>query len=128
MNELTKANGDNRARVIRMARVSMPEHQIALSIAVSLKTLRACYAKQLLEAAIETNLEVLETLALMAKSGKNAAATIFWAKTCCGFHPPARKTTNRQNDRVAKDATTEPVPDRLIFEGPDGQFQEVKLP
>jgi hypothetical protein len=110
-----------RARVVRMARVGMPEHQIAFSIAVSLKTLQLFYTRELIEPAIELNLEVLETFALLAKSGKSAAATIAWANARCGFRSESKTNPGKQTEPPKRKY------DSMMFRGPNGQFEEVKL-
>jgi hypothetical protein len=116
MSDLPPPDSANRARVSRMARVGMPEHQIAFSIAVSLKTLRTGYPKELIESAIELNLEVLETFAHMAKSGKSIAATVAWVKTHGGLKSPTNKPDPKEQCGSIR------------FEGPNGEFQEIKLP
>jgi len=103
----------NRARVIRMARVGMPEHAIAFSIGVSTNTLRAFYLDAIRQAENDLNLAVLETLANLAKSGHNPAATIFWAKTRCGFMPA----------KGFKSDFGEDMPE-FVVRGPNGEREE----
>ncbi len=68
-----------------MASMGIPQYQIALVQDISEKTLRGKYREELSKGAVEANLRVTETLFQMATSGTNAAASIFWAKTRCGF-------------------------------------------
>jgi DNA-binding XRE family transcriptional regulator len=69
------------------------QEQIAKVLGISPKTLRKHYRQELDISAIEANFEVTETLFKMATSGTNTAASIFWVKTRCGFHPdPPPKT------------------------------------
>jgi hypothetical protein len=102
-----------RARISRMARVGTPEIQIAFAINICVRTLQLFYSTELQHAAIELNLQVLETLARFATSGKHPAATIFWAKTRCGFTPPVPPK---------KTSTEFPPAPQLRITGPKGQY------
>jgi hypothetical protein len=75
---------EDRTKVARMSRLGIPQTQIAIVFGISSKTLRKHFRKEL-NAAVEANLKVVTTLYNMATSGKNTAASIFWAKTRCGF-------------------------------------------
>ena len=113
MNTLTHP-GDSRlrTRISRMARVGTPEIQIAFAINISIRTLQLFYPTELRHPAIELNLQVLETLARLATSGKHPAATIFWAKTRCGFTPPVSPK---------KSSTQFPPMPKFIVTGPNGE-------
>ncbi len=116
MNPLTHPRDAHlRTRISRMARVGTPEIQIAFAINISLRTLQLFYATELQHAAIELNLQVLETLARFATSGKHPAATIFWAKTRCGFTPPV--PPKKSNVEFP------PMP-KLLITGPNGEREE----
>jgi hypothetical protein len=78
------ATDEDRAKVARMSRLGIPQSQIAIVIGITLPTLRKHFRQELIQA-IETHLKVATTLFQMATSGTNTAATIFWAKTRCGF-------------------------------------------
>ena len=113
MNAVTNP-GDSRlrARISRMARVGTPEIQIAFATNICVRTLQLFYATELQHPAIQLNLQVLETLARLATTGKNPAATIFWAKTRCGFTPPVSpKISSSQFP---------PMP-KFIVTGPNGE-------
>ncbi len=71
-----------------MASMGLLQTQIATVFGISDKTLRKYFRDELRAAAIEANFQVIQTLFQMATSGKNTAASIFWAKTRCGFRPP----------------------------------------
>ena len=116
MNAVTHPGDSHlRARISRMARVGTPEIQIAFATNISLRTLQLFYPDELRHPAIQLNLQVLETLALFATSGKHPAATIFWAKTRCGFVPPL----------PPKNPSTEfPPAPQLIVTGPNGEREE----
>ena len=116
MNTLTHP-GDSRlrARISRMARVGTPEIQIAFAINISLRTLQLFYPDELRHPAIQPNLQVLETLARFATSGKHLSATIFWAKTRCGFTPPVSPK---------KSSTQFPPMPKFIVTGPNGERLE----
>ena len=75
----------NRLKVSRMAGMGLTQEQIATVFGITAKTLRKHYRKELTASAIEANFKVAETLFQMATSGTNVAASIFWAKTRCGF-------------------------------------------
>jgi hypothetical protein len=69
-----------------MAAFGIPHDSIALKMSVrSPKTLRKYFREELDLGAMEANYKVLMTLFGMATSGEHPAATIFWAKTRCGF-------------------------------------------
>jgi len=73
--------------------MGLTQEQIAKVFGISPKTLRKHYRQELDASAIEANFQVTETLFTMATSGKNTAATIFWAKTRCGLRttdPPSK--------------------------------------
>jgi len=113
MAHLPNPDALNRARVIRMARVGMPEHAIAFAIRVSTNTLRAFYLDAIRQAENDLNLAILETLALLAQSGHTPAATIFWAKTRCGFMPAKGFKPNAGYERP-----------KLVIRGPNGEREE----
>ena len=85
MNGVSCPDAAVRARVASMAGIGMPAFQIAFVIRVSLPTLQGFYGEVMLAAQVRQNCAVLETLARMARSGRSVAATLFWAKTRCGF-------------------------------------------
>jgi hypothetical protein len=95
-----------------MARVGTPEIQIAFATNICVRTLQLFYATELQHPAIQLNLQVLETLARLATSGKHPAATIFWAKTRCGFTPPVSPK---------KSSTQFPPMPKFIVTGPNGE-------
>jgi hypothetical protein len=75
---------EDRTKIVRMCRLGIPRKHIAIVFGISPKTLSRHCRKEL-DQAIEANVKVAATLFTMATSGKNVAATIFWAKTRCGF-------------------------------------------
>lgn len=70
-----------------MAFMGILQTQIATVFGISDKTLRKHFRDELRAAGIEANFQVIQTLFEMATSGKNTAASIFWAKARCGFRP-----------------------------------------
>ncbi len=113
MNAVTSPGADLRARVIRMARVGMPEHQIAFSLRIRISTLQAFFTEDIIDSQLKLNLEILETLARLAKSGKSPATTIFWAKTRCGFFSAI-------NPDSKKSPQYPPMPE-FVVTGPNGE-------
>jgi hypothetical protein len=79
---------EDRLKVSRMCALGTPQYQIAIVMDMAPRTLRKHFRKELTEAAIEANFKVADTLYTMATSGKDIAATIFWAKTRNGFKVP----------------------------------------
>jgi hypothetical protein len=75
---------EDRTKIARMSRLGIPQTQIAIVFGIDPKTLRKHCRKEL-DQAIEANVKVATTLFNMATSGKNTAATIFWAKTRLRF-------------------------------------------
>ncbi len=70
-----------------LASQGIPQDRIAVFVGVSPKTLRKHLRRELTLGSIEANMAVLMVLHKMACSGKrnHLAATIFWAKSRCGF-------------------------------------------
>ena len=77
-------------QVKTMAALGFRHDDIATIIGIAPKTLRKHFRNELDCGGIEANAKVLRTLLEMATSGKNTAASIFWAKTRCGFREKAR--------------------------------------
>lgn len=113
----------DRARVSRMASMGIPQYQIALVYDITEKTLRKKYKEELSKGAVEANLRVTETLFQMATSGANAAASIFWAKTRCGFRSsgPEVEEVKRAGDKAAGVAAQEPA--YMNEPAPEGSVQ-----
>jgi hypothetical protein len=112
-----------RAKAIRMAKVGMPYHQIAFSVGLDLSDLRTLYAKEMRHAAIEANLQVWETLWQMARSGNNAAATMFWLRVRAEVTPvpaPTKKSIKESKKPVY--CTEIPPPGHIRFVGPNGEI------
>jgi hypothetical protein len=93
------ATDDDRTKVARMSRLGIPQAHVAIVFGISCKTLRKHFRKELTEA-IEANLKVAKTLFQMATSGKDIAATIFWAKTRCGFRSGSSASTDFEFDET----------------------------
>lgn len=68
-----------------MAGLGIRQDDIAIALDISPHTLRKHFRKELDRGAIEANTQVAGALFKMAVSGNVPAATIFWAKTRCGF-------------------------------------------
>jgi hypothetical protein len=75
---------EDRTKIARMCRLGIPQTQIAIVFGIDPKTLRK-HLRQELNEAVRANPKVAATLYKMATSGRNTAATIFWAQTRCGF-------------------------------------------
>ena len=74
---------EQRHNVLAMAGFGITHERIALVMGISGKTLRRHFRKELDRGAVEADIQVINTLFKMAKSGKFPAATIFWVKTRC---------------------------------------------
>jgi hypothetical protein len=98
---------EDRTKIARMCRLGIARKQIAIVFGISPKTLRRHCRKEL-DQAIEANVKVATTLFNMATSGKNIAATIFWAKTRCGFKYGGSPFENEESD---ESETYEGAPD-----------------
>jgi hypothetical protein len=101
-----------------MARVKLPEYQIAFVLGIGMKALRESYAPEMLMAAIEADLEVRETLLQMALSGQHVGATIFWAKAYGGFEKAREKEAKEPRNREVF-GTLGPETMRVV--GPNGE-------
>jgi hypothetical protein len=101
----------DRAKVERMHGMGIPQYQIATIFSISVKTLRRRYRKELSQSAVTANLKVIETLYKMATSGDNAAASIFWARTRCGFacSPAALSASGEPNATAAQGKAAPPA-------------------
>ncbi len=91
----------DREKVSRMCSLGTPQADIAIVMGMSATTLRKHFREEIKRASIDANLEVAETLFKMATSGKDVAATIFWAKVRNGFRttapaPPENKKQSKQ--------------------------------
>jgi len=75
---------EDRTRVARMCRLGIPQSQIAIVFGIATRTLRRHFRPEI-KAAREARPKPAPSLFKMATSGKNTAATIFWAKTRCLF-------------------------------------------
>ena len=108
----------NRRRAIRMARVGIAAHIVALRLGLAMPKLESDYGPAMRAAAIKANLLVWETLLRMATSGRHPSATIFWLKTRAG----AMATPPPRTAKVAKETycTEPPPPGTLRVLGPDG--------
>ena len=76
---------EDREKVTNMAKLGIQQSKIAGTFGKSAKTLRKHCSKELAEGALEADVKVLDSLYDMAKSKRNPACTIFWAKTRCGY-------------------------------------------
>ena len=110
----------NRRRAIRMARVGIAAHIIALRLSLDVPELESDYGPAMRAAAVKANLLVWETLLRMATSGRHPSATIFWLKTRAG----AMATPPPRTARMARETycTEPPPPGTLIVTGPDGEI------
>ena len=112
-------------KAIRMARVGMPEHQIAFMLGLDLSELRARYASRMRRAAIDANLEIWETLWSMARSGQNTAATFFWLQTRAGASPsPDNNKESAKSSKKETYCTVPPPPGTIKVIGPDGTLYD----
>ena len=102
-------NEQNREQVRTLASLAVRHDDIATVLRISTKTLRKHFRVELDCSAIEANARVGEALLQMAASGKNAAASIFWAKVRSGW-----------NERPAKREPVQGLPPfNLIFPPPE---------
>lgn len=86
---------EDRLKVSRMANMGIPQTDIAKVFGLAPKTLRKHFRKELTASGIEATFHVIETLYKMATSGKNTAASIFWAKSRAGFRTTTPTPTER---------------------------------
>ena len=79
-----KVTEDRRAEVAELAKLGMPQDQIAFLLRISVRSLRKHFRDELYDSAIKANHEILKKLYELALNGNPAAAT-FWARTRCKF-------------------------------------------
>lgn len=89
----------NRKLVKTMSALGCRHEDIATLLEITPKTLRKHFRSDLDCGSIEANAKVMQSLFTMATSGKNTAASIFWAKTRCGL---------KENGRARETASTVP--------------------
>ncbi len=78
------------SREVRMmAGLGVRQEDIARVLDITPKTLRKHFREELDLGGIQSNAQVMNTLYRMAISGRNTAATIFWAKVRCGLRERA---------------------------------------
>ena len=85
----------NRARILRMARLGMPEEQIAFLLGISFRIFQLMYADDIRYAVIQTNFEALEALWFLVKVRKNPTAILAWVKN--RLFVPQKDTSSRKN-------------------------------
>ena len=76
---------EQRRQVKSMAAFGTPHNDIARKLGITAKTLRKHFSAELPGGVADANRKVVQTLWEMATSKECPAATIFWAKTRCGF-------------------------------------------
>lgn len=89
---------------MRMARVGMPDNQIAYQLGISIADLRRFFGQDMARAAILMKLYALENLASLALSDDCPEATIFWVET---FIAP--KSASRNTDKSKEDDEIQPL-------------------
>jgi hypothetical protein len=72
-----------RALAIRMARVRIPENEIAFLLGMTIEDLQRLFGADMQRAALLVDLAVLENLARMALSDDCPEAATFWAEHFC---------------------------------------------
>ncbi len=77
-----QATVQQREMVKTMSAYGRRHEAISKVLGISPKTLRKHFRTELDMGAFEANSQVVGSLFTMATSGKNAAASIFWLKTC----------------------------------------------
>jgi hypothetical protein len=90
--------------VKQMAGLGIPEDDIAEFLGISTARLRRLFRTELCREPIEANKQVMQTLFDMAVSGKNATATMFWAKARCGMQ-----------EKNSGEMVSEPPVARIVF-------------
>ena len=115
--------GNLRLWVIRMARLGMPKHQIAVKLGLSLEDLRLTFAQDINQVTFFTHLRILETLERLASSGHHPGATIFWVKHVCpGFRSQSESKKSPESTDDTEQYHTGPIdPNSFIVTGPNGE-------
>jgi hypothetical protein len=105
---------DDRRTVTLMGAMGCKHSHIALIVNIDPKTLRKHFRRELDTAAISANVQTTKSLFAMANSRRNAAATIFWVKTRCGF----RSTGSPCDDDITPVSShSSPIPSDLAPAG-----------
>ena len=87
---------ETRTHIIRMAALGIAEEQIAFILGISIRILNLIYSEDIRSAIIQTNLQALERLWALAKSGKSVAALLYWVKTRCSPKTPKNQQSTKQ--------------------------------
>jgi hypothetical protein len=80
---------EQRKLVQILAAYGVPQPEIARNLHITKPTLCKYFRPELTHGAMDANLKVLDGLFKMATGGRRVSATIFWARTRCGFRPGA---------------------------------------
>ena len=78
-------NDELRRLVLTMSGLGARQDEIARKLDICPQTLRKHFRRELDCGTSDANLQVINALFKMAISGKSPAATIFWAKSRCGW-------------------------------------------
>ncbi len=116
----------NRRRAIRMARMGIAAHIIALRLGLDMSELESDYGPAMRAAALKANLLVWETLFRMATSGRHPSATIFWLKTRAGAVPASTPKPPKASKEEAY-CTEPPPPGAIRVLGKDGVVIDTNL-
>ena len=102
---------EQRRTVTVMGSVGVRHSDIALALNIDPKTLRKHFRRELDTAAISANVRVTQSLFAMATSRRNSAASIFWAKTRCGFRSTGSPCDNDITPKSAAAHSSPKPPD-----------------
>lgn len=116
-----KVTGDMKAKVVELAKLGLPQDQIAYALRITTKTLRKHFHEELYDSAIEANRQILAKLFDLALNGNPGAAT-FWARTRCKFRAGGSLFDEEpsQSDPAAPPST----PQAVEFANNDGAPRE----
>ena len=103
-----------------MLRIGMPHHQIAFRLGMSMDDLRLNFGPDLRNSNLMANLDITATLEWLARSGRCAAATIFWFKHFCAG-PKSESQKPKKADETEQYHTGPIDPNSFVVTGPNGE-------
>ena len=128
---------DQRRTVRAMSGFGIPHDDIAKMLDVDPKTLRKYFRRELDRGSIEATVKVAQSLFLMATSGQNTAAAIFWMKARAGWREkhevevtarPLKDLSDAELDERLREELTEFLKQPIGISGSEPKDPAADLP
>jgi hypothetical protein len=110
------------AWAIRMARVGMPDYQIAFDLGISMEEFRLNFAAAIQRSQFYVNSLILDNLIRQSLSFQCSASTRFWVKHQIWLKSEL-KNSRKSNEDKKKQTWGTHEPEDIIFRGPNGETE-----